>query len=822
MTPLLLALMACAADVVHTRDGKKVEGRVLEYETYLEVEPDPAPGKPIPKPVRILHRDILKIDLAPDFIHYPEVTPFPFDQVDKVEYQYFAANGVILCLPHPPARKVFAIDLKLGKKVWDMELPNRVGELVVGGRTLYVMQRDKEVDDTKKIKLNGVPFSKDVHRLTVTAIDIESGRVLWKEVFDNNDRKDQFWEFLEGLPPSLHLLPDRIVIRTLKVGYPMDAGGNVDKKTSQRYVSFVFYDPAEKKVLSRVDSTDAAEYGGVPYFAGDQILAQVNQGSGRWRLCCVGMNNGKLRWQTDYIPQGRMLDVSEEFAYIANHTTLFAYGVKNAKKDSAWSIDLTGGTVAGVDLNYVYVFRTKRAPRAIVAYDAKKATEAWRIDMADTDELFPFMFVGHRMLYTNRVNSIFCQDTLAKKEMWRWTGAGTSNAMNPRVQGSSLSFYKDGRVTTLDLDSGRKIWDVRQQYHTILQAGDAGIMARQIQGTDLIHERPLPKGAVFLTQTGTPLRNAIGEDAWSVPAIDKGTLYTVSTGGQLAAIDLAELKLLWMQKVSTLAIGSLSPPLVHSKGIGINAVGETVFFDPEGKAKQFSVKHFPLRPDRQAEVTPKGMLAVSGAAASMIDLATGEKAWETPLRALAGYSVEGGKAYLLTSQTLQALDLKTGAAEDPLAIPRNASLVAAEGKRVWVAVGPFGLMEIQSDIEFKPLFRPTQQDLRIMARGFRGSIAAADGAVFYSHSDGSVGRFEPGAEKPTWTYETPGYTSPLLAHGGRLWFSSWGKGLYGLNLRTGVLEWNRENIHDANLFTPFVRDGKVAFWSSDGWLVATD
>jgi outer membrane protein assembly factor BamB len=822
MLPVLLALIPFLGDVVHTRDGKKVEGRILEYETYVDVEVDPPPGKPIPKPVRILRRDILKIDLAPDFIHCPEVINFPFETIDKADYKYFAANGSILCLPQPPAKKVTAVDLRLGKKTWEMDLPNRVGELVVGGRTLFVMQRDKEVDDTKKIKINGAPFSKDVHRLTVTALDIESGQVLWKTMFDNNDRKDQLWEYLEVLPPSLHFLQDRMVIRSLKIGYPMDAAMNVDKKTSQRYVSFVSYDPGDKKILGRADSSDAAEYGGVPYFAGDQVVAQVNLGGARWKLCCVGMNNGRLRWQSDVFAQGRMLDVTEEFAYIADTATLFAYSVKNGKKDANWSIDLSGGLVAGVDLNHVYLFRHKRAPRAIVAYDVKKGTEAWKIDMPDADELSLLLFAGHRLLYTNKMNSVFCYDTLAKKEMWRWTGVGTSYASYPRVQGSSLSFYKDGRVTTLDLDTGRKIWDVKLQYQTILQAADAGIMAKQLQGTDIIRERPPAKGAVFFTPTGTPLKNAIGEDAWSVPSIENGVLTTLSSGGQLAAIDLKELKILWIQKVLTQPVTSLAPPIVHAKGVAISTGGETLLLDPEAKTKQASFKHLPLRADRQAEVTPQGMLAVSSGGAAMVDLATGQKAWETPLRGVNTHAVAGDRVYVLTSQNLQPLDLKTGAPGDVLAIPRNATLVASDGKRVWAATGPYGLIETASDTEFKPLFRPTQQDPRVAIKGFKGGLTAADGAVFYSHADGTVARFEAGAEKPTWTYETPGYTSPLLVHGGRLWFSSWGKGLYGLNLKTGVLEWNREGFRDANLFTPFVRDGKVCFWSSDGWLVATE
>lgn len=822
MTTLLLALVPWLADVVHTRDGRKLEGRLLEYESFVDVEVAPAPGKPPQKPVRVLRRDIVRIDLAPDYIRCPEVLPFPFDQIEKAEYKYFAANHVILCLPHPPAKKIAAVDLRLGKKIWELDLPNRVGDPVVGGRAVLFMQRDKEVDDTKKIKVAGSPFSKDVHRMTVTAVDLDSCQVLWKASFDNNDRKDQFWEYLPILPPSLHIMPDRIVIRSYKVGFPMDAASNVNKAVSERYVSFISYDPEGKRVLSRADSVDAAEAGGYPYFADDFVVTQVYQGSARFKLCCVGMKDGKLRWQSDYFQQGRLFDVTEESAYVADPNTLFAYNVKNGKKNDKWSVDCSGGTIAGVDLNYVTLYRTKRTPRAILGFDAKKGTEAWRIDMPENDEFFHLLFAGHRLLYTDKSNSITCYDTLAKKAMWRWTGAGPSYATYPRVMGSALSFYKDGRVTQLDLDTGRKIWDVKLPCQTILQAGNAGIMGKHLKGTEIIRDRRVPGEAQFFTPTGTPLRNAIGEDVWSVPAVEKGTLYALSAGGQLAALDLKEKKLLWMQRISTQPVVALAPPLVHAKGIAVNAVGETTSYEPDGKTKQYSVKHQVLRADRQCEVTPQGMLVVSSSGAAMVDPATGQKAWETPLRSANAHAAAGGKAYVLTGQNLQVLDLKTGAAADPLSIPRNATVVASDGGKVYAAVGPFHLVEPAAEGEARTVFRPKQQDLRITSKGFKGALAAADGAVFYSHADGEVSRFEAGSDKSSWTFATPGYTSPLLAHDGRLWLSSWAGGLYGLSLKTGAVEWKQEGIADAALFTPFLWNGKVAFWSSDGWLIATE
>ena len=45
MTALLAVLsLALAGDVVHTRDGKKFEGKLVEYDFFVDVEADPPPA----------------------------------------------------------------------------------------------------------------------------------------------------------------------------------------------------------------------------------------------------------------------------------------------------------------------------------------------------------------------------------------------------------------------------------------------------------------------------------------------------------------------------------------------------------------------------------------------------------------------------------------------------------------------------------------------------------------------------------------------------------------------------------------------------------
>ncbi len=817
-TALLLAVLL-APDVVHARDGRKIEGRVHEYERFIEVEP----FDPKARPVRLLRHEVLRIELAPNFVRCPEIVRFPFEHLEKIDYRYLSLRHVLVCLPQPPGKKVVGIDVVSGRKIWEIELPNRVREPVLGGRTIYFMQRDREVDDTKKVKVQGVAFSKEVHRLTVSAYDLETLEPRWSQAFDNNDRKDLLWEFVPSLLPTLHLLPDRVIIRAVKLAFPMDKQGNVDKTNSQRFVTFTSYDPVQKKVASSVDSFEAAEMGGHPWFTSDAVVTQVYQGSARWRLACVSMKDGKIRWQSEYFTGGKIFDVTEEYAYVSDPTHLYAWSVKNGKKLANWVVEHVGGAIPEVDPNHVYLYRTKRPPRAIVGFDVRKGAEAWRIDMPDTEEFIHLLLAGHRLLYTDRSNAIHAYDTLAKKPMWKWTPAALGPITSPKVQGSALSFYKDGRITLVDLDTGRKIWEAKgSDWRSILQVGDAGVIGFKLTGADVLHERKLPRGAAFFSPTETPLRWALGGDAWSPPAFGPEALYTLSSGGQLAAVDLKERKLLWLHGLSKTPVAPLAPPAFHAGRVAIAVPPDLHVHDLDGKTRLFSVRHAPFRTDRAPDLVGGGLLTLTSAGLALTEMATGEKMWEVPVRGAQSYAVADNLGLVLASGSVQFVDLRTGSATQSAPVPRGAAAVAAAKGRAFVALGPFGFGEAVPDTEFRQAFKSRQQEAKTLLR-FRGALAAdADGNVYYAHADGELSCFEGGEEKTAWTFATSNFTSPLLVHGGRVWFAAPGQGLYGLNAKTGAVEWKVEPLPDAALFTPLLRDGKAAFWSTDGWMVAPE
>jgi len=816
MIPLLLACLA-GGDVVHTRDGRKVEGRVLYYDDFVEVES----GDPQAKPARLFRRDILKIDLAPNFIRCPEIVPFPYDQLEKGEYDYLSFRHVLIAVPRPPARKVVAIDIARGRKVWEMDFPNRTGEPVLGGRILYFIQKELAADPNKKVKVEGSLVPREIHRLVVKAVDFETGDSRWTHTFDNTDSRNLHWEFFPTPVPSVHVLADRVVIRAMKQGYPFD-GVTVDKSKPQRLAAFYSYDPLQKRVVSQADSPEAAEAAGKPWFTQDSAVCVVLDPPARLKLTAVNLKDGKIRWQSDFLPQAAITDVTDEYAYVTDATHLYAWSVKTGKKLEKWAVDHQAGTIAAIDANYVYVYRTRKgSARAIAAFDVKTSKEAWKIDMPDGEEFIHALHTGHRLLFTDRANALRCWDTLTRKEAWRWTSGQPGLYVGLKLQGSAISFYKDGRVYTLDLATGQKLWEVKKRYHSILQVGDGGVVGHMLTGADVIHERAPLKGSVFFTPTGTPLRFAVGDDVWSPPSLLDGRAYCLTSGGVLAGADVQTRRVLWTQRVSSTPVMLVTPPVAYGGRVAVTLNPDTHVYELEGKTRQFIVKHTPLRPERSVDLYGDSLITMSSAGFALTQFATGEKRWDAPVRGVVAYAVDGDNLYAAAQGGMVTVDLKLGRPGAPAPLSRQVTQVAAEGGRAFASTGPYGFGESAPGSEFRMVFRSGLQNPGIAVK-FRGALAAAGGHVYYAHSDGLLGCFEGGTEKTAWTFSAQGFTSPLFVHGGRVWFGAGGQGLYGLNAKTGAVEWTVEPVPDAHLFTPILWEGKVAFWSSDGWLVTTE
>ncbi len=817
-TSLLLALLApFLADTVTTRQGKKHEGRILDYPQHIEVVP--ADGKK----VAILKGDIAHIEIAPNLIECPEIVPFPFDLVEKAAYDYLSFERTLVCIPRPPGRKIVAIDiLPKVQKVWDIDLPDRVGDPIFCGRTLHFIQREEFLDDSKKIRFGagGVPVSKKICRLTVHAVDLGTGQTSWKLVIDNNDRKDLLWE-LPQTAPTLFVGPERAILRVLKTGWPMTPKGEVDKSNTKTFVTVYTYDTKAGKLIDTVDIMESLDLKSRIFLVEDQMILLTYTGGARFTLLSVGALDGKVKWKTEEIP-GRIFDVVGDQAYAVDRTHLYAYSVKTGKALDKWSIQHSDGTIEAIDHNFVYYYRRRQEPRAIIGYDVRKAEKAFEIPMPERDDFKHEMLVGHRLLYTDRAQTLRVFDTLQKKLLWEWKGPGPGTLVNLSLVGSGLTFIKDGRVNHLDLNTGALAWAVRGNFRGIAPVGDAGALAHKLpMGTEILRRRITPpEGAKFFNASGTPLRFALGEDVWSAPALSGDLIYSIASSGTLYAIDPKKGDVAWSVKAAAAAPNPLLVPAAAKGRLAVYAGGSTHVYDTASKARLFQVSDVALRPDR-ATLTGDGLLTVTGAGVMLSDPETGKKLWDSQARRVRDFFLSGKKAYALTYTDIQEIDLATGETAETFKVPPNTSLVAVDGKRVFAAAGPHLVVEAVPRDECREVYKSSQQDLKVALR-FKGALAAAGGKAIFSHAAGEVACFDPDArddsKRTLWSFPAPDFTSALLVHGERVWFAAPGKGLLGLNAATGAVVW-KADVSAASLFTPILHEGKPAFWSIEGWIM---
>jgi outer membrane protein assembly factor BamB len=629
---LLLALAPQARDVVTTRDGRKIEGRAYEYGQILEVEGDEG------KRTRLYRHEVLRVDPGADFPRCPEVFPFPPDLLEKTDYDYASYRKVLVALPKRGG-KILAVDIAAAKRLWELEVPDLLVPPVVAGSAIYFVQLKKELDESRKLKFGGSPMAKEVHRITVKAVDLETCETRWSQAIDNNDRRDVFWTVASNPAPTLHFLPDRVALRIAKDAWPVDAAGNCDKTKPMKFATFVSIDPTAKRILGSVDSDDAAEAGGRPWFTPELVVLQVFINSTSWRLVGIGVKDGKKRWEGEPVT-GTLHEITDETAYASDLTHFHAISLKTGKRLEKPSIELAGGQVAEVEGGFAFLYRGRKAPKRIEIFDLKKASAAFAVPMPEDDEYVHLRVLGNRLLYTDRMNRIHATDLGTRKEAWTWAGTGPTFVQNPKLVGGGLAFYKDGRITLLDPANGQKLWDVKGNYRSVVPVGDEGFLAIRQPGADLVRRRRFDREGLFLTPTGTPLRYAWGgEESWSPPAVADGKVYTLSSGAVAVAVDLADKKVVWSERLSRTPVNPLSPPVVADGVFLANVGAETQAWALSNKGRLYQARHVPLGPDRQFHAAGGVWYAcATGVPISGFELATGRKVWDSAARGIVQYA----------------------------------------------------------------------------------------------------------------------------------------------------------------------------------------
>lgn len=807
-----LALWAVlqAPDVVHVRDGRRLEGRVHVYDGVVDVE-TPAGH------VRVARTQVARIDAGIDFPLRPETVALPLGLLDKIEYSWASYRNILVAYPAPRHPLLLGLDVSSLTRAWEIDAPDRWGDPIVAGPWLVVLQRTRAPDEKRKLKADGAPFPAERHVITIRAFDAGTGRPVWDHSLENDERKDLYWTTADNPFPALLFLPDRLVLRFFKEALPVDKQGTVDPGRPSRLACFVAFDLSQRRILHRLDSAEAGDFGGGLRAAGDQILLQSFSGGPRtWKLAAVGAKDFKFRWQTDTL-SGVLHEATEDWAYASDHERLFAVSLKTGKiAEKSFALDQA--VVADV-MQDVAVVTRRPAPRHVAVVDLRRWTEVARVP-AESEPAY-LATLGPRVLWADRQNRIHALDTVQKKEAWVWTGAGPGFVSGARVLGGGFAFYKDGRVTLLDPATGRKVWEVRGSYRSLIPAGDQGFLALRRPGMDVLRPRRLQSEAVFLTPAGVPLRLVFDGDAtWSPPAVADGRLYTLSSGATAMEIDLATKERGWYERMGRSGTSVLTPISILGDVLAVHVGGDVVAISRANKGRLWEARFGPGGPGCPIDLQGGTWYSQGpGSALAAYEVASGRRLWESTLRGVIQTArVDEGRTLLaMTPSGFHRVDAATGTVGSTAALPRGASGFATDGRRTFVITGPYGFGEMSAAGVAAMRWSSKTADPKVGQR-FKGAIALAPGGVLYSHADGGVAYVPDGAESYAWNFAAPEFTSDLLVHQGRVWFAAGGRGLVGVDLATGEAAWTHPAA-DASLFTPILWDGRPAFWCFEGWIL---
>jgi len=805
----LLALLALLADVVHTKDNKKLEGRVYDFCGFVEVVQ--ADGKR----VRVDRSQIARIEREARLLAFPDHRSFPHDVLKDVTFDYVTQYNVLVATPKPPQDKAYAVDADTGRQLW--ELPCKLAPMkpVFYGTWVIVVTKEKTVDEKQRYKWQGANYAKDVETLTFTGFDLVTHQQAWQFKLDNNDRGDVLYGFQDA-NLAIHGLRNHILLRVGKSGHPMDRTGTIDRNVTQVWTDFYFWSP-EKQKLERNFRSDEVHKGTTLLVNDEHFVYYTVPRKDNFRVTSLGLRDGKNRWQTEEF-LAQPVAVTDDRVIVRDEEKMWAYWLKNGKKDEKWGISHTGSYYVAYDEDNLYVFRTTRAPRAIVAFDWKKGQQQFAVPMPDADK-FEFRFLsGSLLVYTNMKYEIFAFDVVKRAPAWSWTPSGNGYPKNFMAVGGAIVLYKDGRVTAIEITTGRHAWSVpAMEYLHIQEAGDRGVICFKRSGTDLVRERVVPAKSIFLSDVKSPLRYTQNVDLLSAPAFADGLVWTVSNRGQLLGVNL-ETRTIAVE----IPIGSTGTTLPFgpaARGSTVVATwgGKAFLFDGKTREKKGEWNTRPTRGPFPFEWAGDKLFIPEGAGLMLLDPAAGKEAWRGECGYVSDVRVVGSGVYVLEGSHLHELELGTGRKVRTLKVPDATTFIGAGKGAVYAARQGYRLACLKDDGDEQWAIQSDNQDPKV-ATTFRGHLEFGDGTAYWANADGRLLCVNLADGRTAWTYAIKDFCGRIVQRAGKLFFTAPGLGLVTLDAKTGQ-ELARENVPDVERFIPFVLGDKGCFWSTDGWMI---
>ncbi|HEC29394.1 MAG TPA: outer membrane protein assembly factor BamB [Gammaproteobacteria bacterium] len=265
---------------------------------------------------------------------------------------------------------------------------------------------------------------------------------------------------------------------------------------------------------------------------------------------------GGCTWFTNYFSGDDNIEPPEKLVELTNTIRL----------DKIWSVSTGSGSgerllrlTPALSANHVYV---SSRDGHLASYDINTGNRIWEVDTKKKISAGPGVGFGLVLLGTRDGRLLAYQSADGKP---LWSVKLTSEVLSvPEIKGDTIIVRTgDGRLTALSAKDGKKIWDFKKREPALTLRGTSkplivddmvlsGFDNGQLVSLSLKEGRQIWRRKVAIPRGRTELERIVDLDA--DPVIDdKGVIYVAAFQGNVAAINLADGRLIWRRELSSYA-----------------------------------------------------------------------------------------------------------------------------------------------------------------------------------------------------------------------------------------------------------------------------
>lgn len=810
MAVLLLWFQTVPDDTIVTKRGETLKGVVTEYET--EVVLLAADGKE-----QRLKRELIdKILYARVFIKFPRATEYRPDEVHVGRAMLFGERDRALAVNGMMTGPVLLVDPTNPATALKVPMGKIVGNVLVQGGRAQIMEISSAIDETQKYKDGEFEQNKEVVTLTLHVFDLASLKEIRTVKFDNNDRKDLLWKFIDT-QIFQYRVGTETVVAAAKTAMPLDKGKLV--KEEKHYTTFYFFDDDEAKKTRTLDN-DVIFPDPSATFINNWYCTRSGGVGNVLRAFDVKQKKAKYEWplrnEEGFSGRSGMLAVGQGPHYLT------AYSFKSGKPQPKYPIDIGKGALLDLRDDALVVNRSDLPQPTVVYYDPESATEKYRISYAAMDG---FRYKGRARkfeLYTDAKGNLMGFDTVEKKTTWRFMHSTASQEVRTAVGGTTVYVLNTGeqKLYAVDLFTGEALWRRTTAAGTLFSTGPRTLVEVHTDAFQFVTDPAPVKGTKFFNTNGTPLANAAGRAWFATPTADGDRLATMDATGAVWLLRPEEAKVEAEHAVLDSPPSERASPRIVGGKIIAHSHNQGVVYDPAAKKRVTAEMSY--GEDLRQLIVAEGPVwyVHSPLSVKALNVETAKLDWETAVKGPVMKIVRAGNDLIVLGDgEIGRLEAATGKIIEMRRIDASYRNFAmdADGS-IYAFIRGFKLRKLHATKDQAVWTYSTKAETLPATIDWRGWAVVTGPHVLFATADREIAAIKVADGQAEWRYATPEFTGPPLLHQGRLYFTQKGKGLVALDVATGKPAW--ESVaSDPQAHTPFVWKDQVYFWHADGYMV---